>query len=90
MRLGCDVYCLKGWVSSRTSNCGLPLAVLGRLEKGLTPEVYDRVLQLIEGEVLPSVPHEFHVGQVIDRGGYLPGYVQHLHKCGVLLEPLPD
>jgi len=52
--------------------------------------VKDVVVAIKMGEGLPSVPHTFHIGQIIDRGGYLPGYVEHLHKHGVLLEPLPE
>jgi hypothetical protein len=50
--------------------------------------VHDAVAPINMGGV--PVPHEFKVGQVIDRNGYAVGHVEHLHRCGVLLEPLPD
>jgi hypothetical protein len=40
------------------------------------------------GTGLPYVPHTFKVGQVLDRGGYVPGFFEELHRQGVRLEPV--
>ena len=51
--------------------------------------VHDATVPINMGVGAP-VPHEFKVNQIVDRNGFAPVHVEHLHARGVLLEPLAD